>query len=296
MNNSRIKGESLVWLTSAGLAMGLLMVMGLLAVVVGEGVSAFWPRPVERITLADGSVMFAEVVEEREKTAEISQGKREWNLYTGNKEIFGQGFRWVPQEQVAQRERLAGVAVLERREQGNALGLPVRLTGGDHPLEASDSTFHARFDHAIAEHIERQDAITRLGRDEIGVIARRSVVVDQRLKGLTAHGQGDSAEVMALTAEIKNLGEAQRHLAPKLAALRAQQKIATLVLRQADGTERTLPVAQILGVTWSNDLSWFGRFGTFLHRAWGFVSDNPREANTEGGIFPAIFGDRKSVV
>jgi phosphate transport system permease protein len=30
--------------------------------------------------------------------------------------------------------------------------------------------------------------------------------------------------------------------------------------------------------------------GLYLHRLWSFVADNPRESNTEGGIFPAIFG------
>jgi phosphate transport system permease protein len=30
--------------------------------------------------------------------------------------------------------------------------------------------------------------------------------------------------------------------------------------------------------------------GFYLSKVWEFVSDNPRESNTEGGVFPAIFG------
>ncbi|MBP1644393.1 MAG: conserved rane protein of unknown function, partial [Acidobacteria bacterium] len=33
-----------------------------------------------------------------------------------------------------------------------------------------------------------------------------------------------------------------------------------------------------------------GKLGLYLSRVWEFVSDDPRESNTEGGIFPAIFG------
>ena len=39
-----------------------------------------------------------------------------------------------------------------------------------------------------------------------------------------------------------------------------------------------------------NSLSWFEKLRWFFFNAWEFVSGEPREANTEGGIFPAIFG------
>src|SRR5690606_8910203 len=39
-----------------------------------------------------------------------------------------------------------------------------------------------------------------------------------------------------------------------------------------------------------NAMNIFGKTGFYLSKIWEFVSDDPREANTEGGIFPAIFG------
>jgi phosphate transport system permease protein len=33
-----------------------------------------------------------------------------------------------------------------------------------------------------------------------------------------------------------------------------------------------------------------GKAGLYLSRVWSFVADDPRESNTEGGVFPAIFG------
>jgi phosphate transport system permease protein len=32
------------------------------------------------------------------------------------------------------------------------------------------------------------------------------------------------------------------------------------------------------------------KIGFYFSKVWEFLSDDPREANTEGGIFPAIFG------
>jgi phosphate transport system permease protein len=40
----------------------------------------------------------------------------------------------------------------------------------------------------------------------------------------------------------------------------------------------------------ANDLNILQKIGLYFERLWEFVSDEPREANTEGGIFPAIFG------
>jgi phosphate transport system permease protein len=39
-----------------------------------------------------------------------------------------------------------------------------------------------------------------------------------------------------------------------------------------------------------NAMGTFAKTGEFFHKIWEFLSTDPREANTEGGIFPAIFG------
>jgi phosphate transport system permease protein len=37
-------------------------------------------------------------------------------------------------------------------------------------------------------------------------------------------------------------------------------------------------------------MSGLTKIGFYFTKVWEFLSDDPREANTEGGIFPAIFG------
>jgi phosphate transport system permease protein len=39
-----------------------------------------------------------------------------------------------------------------------------------------------------------------------------------------------------------------------------------------------------------NTMGFFGKAGAYLSNLWDFVWDDPRESNTEGGVFPAIFG------
>ena len=45
-----------------------------------------------------------------------------------------------------------------------------------------------------------------------------------------------------------------------------------------------------------NDMSVPAKLAHYGDKIWEFVSDDPREANTEGGIFPAIFGTVMMVI
>jgi phosphate transport system permease protein len=62
------------------------------------------------------------------------------------------------------------------------------------------------------------------------------------------------------------------------------------VLVTATGEEKELPAADVFRAYRANELSTFGRVRIYASRLWEFVSGEPRESNTEGGIFPAIFG------
>jgi phosphate transport system permease protein len=49
-------------------------------------------------------------------------------------------------------------------------------------------------------------------------------------------------------------------------------------------------VGELVAFTLPNTLDFTQKLGLFFHNIWNFLTLDPREANTEGGIFPAIFG------
>jgi phosphate transport system permease protein len=57
-----------------------------------------------------------------------------------------------------------------------------------------------------------------------------------------------------------------------------------------DGQEKELRSLDIYRAYPANELSVLERAVVYGSRLWTFLSDDPREANTEGGIWPAIFG------
>jgi phosphate transport system permease protein len=63
------------------------------------------------------------------------------------------------------------------------------------------------------------------------------------------------------------------------------------VVVEADGgKQKEWPLALVVDVRFPNAMSVPAKTGYYLGRIWEFVADEPRESNTEGGVFPAIFG------
>lgn len=65
---------------------------------------------------------------------------------------------------------------------------------------------------------------------------------------------------------------------------------AALVLKTVAGQTKEVPLASIVHAYPANRLSLREKFGIYAARWREFLTADPREANSEGGVFPAIFG------
>jgi phosphate transport system permease protein len=62
------------------------------------------------------------------------------------------------------------------------------------------------------------------------------------------------------------------------------------VFKTADGTEKEIWISDIVRAWKPNRMSWVQKVGHYVAKGWEFVVSEPRESNTEGGIFPALYG------
>jgi phosphate transport system permease protein len=288
----RTKGEQYVWMTSMGLAIGLLMVGYLLWLIVSQGVAVFWPADVPQITLQagvkngvnDSSITGGEIVK---KQLRAGQSGEEWQLFVANRDAYGFSFKYVNAADVARVEFPREVMVIERMEYGDAIGFPsfLEMKGGE-KIAASDGSFADRLAASVREADTRRRAIQKIEKGQIGDISAEM----QKLKLRRANAEKNGQPMAPLDERTTALQSAYEALAAQSAALRAQQADATLGYRLLTGEERTLPVGQIVHYYHPNALGTGGKLALFAHNFWTFLSDEPREANTEGGIFPAIFG------
>lgn len=288
-------GEPKVWFCAMGLTLGLLMVIGLLSLIIVEGVSVFWPRQVLELDVKDASGKIQTVAGEIRK----EQAKRdvspdatihhEWLFFTGNKDVTGSAFRFVDAQAIADQRMPKDIIVAERMEYGDSIFYPVSLKLADGTeIAASEGSFLAKLRAKIAEGNARRDQIHTIEADQIGEINDRVRKLEiERRKAITDDDTKLLAELDAARADVQKEYET---LAAKAGELRKQMSADVLNYRLADGTARQQAVGDLLRVEHPNAMSWWEKFGVFLHNGWDFLTGAPREANTEGGIFPAIFG------
>ena len=287
------RGDPFIWLTGSALALCLLMIAGLVVVILTNGLGFFWPARVEKITLLDGSV-FAGQVMAREPVPE--PGTPEHNrrtrlqLKVGNRDLLGFDFKWIDEDQIAARERPGDIAWVERREYGPLVGTPVRLKRGDQVLAEGTVAAWQGLIPLVDRAAGDRAALRRIEKDEIGAINHRIEQARLEARRLELRGVPDPAaraEVERKVAEYQGQYEARQQ---ELARLVEQTSQTFVTFRTASGEEKEMRTLDVFRVYPPNAMTALGRARVYAARVWEFVSGDPRESNTEGGIFPAIFG------
>ncbi len=282
-------GEPWVWLTGGALALALSMIVGLLAFIAVQGLSTFWPRPLDSVELADGRRLLGE--ETARETAPDGGGRR--LLRTANFELSGKHFEWFADTEVKEVSRPADAMVVERLEGGRLHAFPVRLLHGpDVVAEGPDAAWEAFLVHQ-PEARRRWREAWRIDKHDRGELQRRLRAARLAVVAAGLDGAGADARAGAEAAEARTSDEvaaAERRLDERTGALRAANEGWGLEVATADGQTLVVPLDDVVRAWRPNALSTWGKLGVYGSR-WGeFLADDPREANSAGGVFPAIWG------
>jgi phosphate transport system permease protein len=288
-------GRSFTWLCGGALAFNLLLALGLLILIAIYGLSFFWQKKVVLLTLNDGTPVLGEI-HEREPippSPEATEPGERLRLKIGNRDLYGLDFRWVDERDIAGHDYPADTTLLERFEWGNFYGRMVELRRGDEVLASGPESIWTAFGPLHAAKMRERAAIEALERGPIGEVnyGLEQLRLAERRLDLDAP---PAAERTRRQAEIDRrraalLAEYER-LAEQLAAARERLRAETVVMESVDGARKAIPVGEIVHALQPNRMGMFATGRLYVQRLWEFVADDPRESNTEGGIFPAIFG------
>ena len=281
------EGTAQRWLTAAAVLVALGMIAGLVGVVLEVAGGFFWPHPLLELSLADGGKVLGEVWDR--ETDPRSPGMERVRIKVGNRDLLGADFRWVRESDVREKEFPAGAWLVERREYGNFYGFPDRLVLPSATLAASDPLFGAALEREVgAAHESVRDERSLLRR-----VDRMHAPVAKLMMLLTAaQRRGEDTHVLdgRLAGARKAEDDAIRPIMARLSDVRERLGQGRLVAVTADGHEKSIPISSVIRAVPVNTLSAAGKVGLYVGRWWEFLWDEPRESNTEGGIFPAIFG------
>ena len=287
-------GVSMTALCGGALALNLVLILGLLTVIGYQGGRFFWQKDLPEFTLADGGKLLGEIhARQTIPAATAGAGGERFQIRLGNRDLTGGDFRWVDESAIVQRELPADAVVLERLEWGNFYGRMIELRRGTEILaQGSDAVWKAFPALHEAKLAERRE-IRKLEKGAIGDV---NVEIEKlRLASRRLELAAPPAEARARRQAEIDLALAERQaeyerLAATLFARREVLAAETLVMAAADGTRKEIPVGDVVRAIRPNEMGVLGKLALYASRVREFVADEPRESNTEGGIFPAIFG------
>lgn len=293
-----------VWLTAGAVSFSLIMVFGLLVLITVRGMGHFWPADVARSALSDAPAgeryVLGEIVDEETVAAArleslgqaVPEGQEFVDRYLykiGNRDVFGFDFRWLSETTIDTTDYPEGVFVAEREEWGNFYGYAVDVIQDGVALGLGD-TLQAE----IAARLERKHAlhadIVEIEKHRMGGINYELERLRLRTRRLELDGVSGGAPYEEIAAERAALDDRYATLSADLAALYEQIGRDVLVAETVNGRRVELPFETLVRTFQPNDMGVGEKLAHYFAKMWEFVSDEPREANTEGGVFPAIFG------
>jgi phosphate transport system permease protein len=294
-----------VWMSGGAVAIAVIMTLGLLLVIAIRGLGHFWPADIiEGEYLIPGQparVMLGEVVQVEEVprarlaaaglpvASEGGEFMTRELLKVGNRELFGADFSWVVGEWLGELRKPAEITVLERREWGNFYGYLVDVREDGKVVAQGEAAWPQ-----LLERIERVEQLhaelVQLEKKDIGRINHGLERLRLEARRLQLDGALDAAAQAGLDARRAELDADYKVLETRMVELYRQVNRDSVTLRASDGRESSLALGKVVRAYRPNAMGPLDKLGFYGLKLWEFVSDDPREANTEGGIFPAIFG------
>ncbi len=286
-------GDPFIWLTGGALAVCLLLVAGLILLVLVNGLGFFWPDDIVRLKLEDGRTILGEVTDReaipQPDAPHDAPRRHRLQVKQGNRDLYGADFVWVAEDEIVSRDRPREAVVIERLEWGNLYGLFVGVLPGDGPAAQREATDREIVQESLDAAAAIRRRIREIESDEIGAIHRAQESLRLRLRRLDLRGIREGPEIEDLHRERVDREETYARHMEAIGTLRARDTGAVVV--ELAGGERTeVPVAGIVRVVRPNAMGPAAKSAHYLSKVWEFLSGEPRESNTEGGVFPAIFG------
>lgn len=290
------QGEPMIWLTGGGLAVALCMITGLLALIFYNGIATLWPSPVPQFETVSGSVFMGEVTraESFKSNENPSRTLHRRLVRTGNYEISGEHFAWISDHDVKAETLPEWALVIERTAWGRFYGFPEGFTLGGETVASTPGDAWKTFKEHHKAVSQRRAKIRELETHEIGRVNRHLEKARLDLRTVELRSGKDSPAWQAEHAEFLETEKAATAefatLQEEIARLRAENKRYVLNLKTAQGQTVAMPLPDIVRAYPANQLSLTGKTAVYFSRWHEFLFDEPREANSEGGVFPAIFG------
>ncbi len=303
-------GEPWIWGTAGGLAVALVLVFGVLWLTAARGLVYFWPSQVVETTFVekDGSkirligeikdqeeVAVRRLVESGFKIPGDEKFTTRYLLKLGNRDVSGFDFKWYPAPLLTELTYPKDILTVERHEWGNFYGHLKAVKENGQVVAEGDAAMQA-----LEKRVERArhlfDEIFRTEKQDIGDVNYAIEQLRLKERKLQLQGKLGDAAKQAIEKEREVANAKFAEIQTRLEKLRAEIGRDSLSAEVMDGKVVDVPLAKVAEVYRANAMGVADKIGFYFRKLVAFGTEDPREANTEGGIFPAIFGTVMMVI
>jgi len=295
-----------VWLSASAIALCLVLLLGLLVLLAYQGLGHFWPKNLYLITYQDSLSHSFQFIGEQVRTEWVvrplseqaqnhpsnhQQAKR-LLFKIGNRE--GRDFQWLWETEIQAIDSPHDLVVIERLAGEDFMGYLEQIQQNGLRVEST----------ALWQDLQPRLARARELRGQIHQITQHPLKsVDDKLEQLRLQERRWQLQNALTTPRQVELAQQravyQQHhaaLQAQLTTLRQALQRDTLIMRVSDGSLHTLPLAEVVTITMPNGMTWREKLIRYGKNVWHFIHAGPRESNTKGGVFPAIFGTIMMVI
>jgi phosphate transport system permease protein len=290
----------MLWLTAGMLVICLSMIVGLLALVLTQGVRTFWPVPVYRMTTQGGDVLMGEL--DQVESARVASGddgvaaeqvdRRRYR--TGNFSLLASHFTWVDDKAIQTIEQPTWGMVVELFDGGRFYGVlaGVREAGEVVTSDAAEAWKRLQAElPVVAGYREERESLERT---VVGPINRSLADARRRQRqAVLDHGEDSSAAATAADQVRQQEANAEARLGElrtQIESLSSKADRWEMVLETTTDPAYVIKLSNVVRMYPANRLTLAEKWDVYRSRWWEFVSADPRESNSEGGVFPAIVG------
>jgi len=297
-------GEPWIWLNAGAVSISVLIVFGLLALIAVRGLGHFWPADiVEMQYLTDetqqvkiiGEIIESESIDAKQYTesgyGEAPAGEPKVTrllVKTGNRDLQTD-FRWLAEHKIKQQSKPSNLIVLERVEWGDFYGYLTQVNE-EGELVAKGKSAWGELEKRLQRVTALRAEIKSLEKGAIGTINHQLEKLRLERKKLALTNDLTPENIAPIAAQEKALDIEYQALRVDLNRLYNEIDRDSAHFEAMDGRVVELPMASFISAHKPNAMNVWEKSITYVKSFINFLTEDPREANTEGGVFPAIFG------
>ncbi len=306
MRNWWKSGAPWIWLTASAVTISIVVVVGLLMLIAVRGLGHFWPAAVMEanyLTPEGQQIRLIGELRDEETVPAYKEPKIQvegdsitrYLIKIGNREINKLDFRWVLAQNLSNIHHPKNLVVIERHEWGNFYGY-LKAVKENGQIVSEGETAWGELQQRLARTLKIHEALHEIERGEIGKINYGLEQLRLQKRRLELSNDTDPVKHANIEEEKSVLNLAYEKLANELGELNTSAARDSFTVEIMDGQEIDIQMSKVVRIIRPNSLSLTQKVGHYFEKGWEFLTADPREANTEGGVFPAIFGTVMMVI